>query len=107
MKNYKVYQCYFSGNSPILLPLGPGPDPFSYFNLLRQRDWEFFSLVILLIVRQGTQTSLSSLGVSFLCPQPRPGSLYSNRGSNIASSVGIPDSLDSLGKKEGKLSEWN
>lgn len=105
MKNYKVYRGCFSGNSPALLSLGPRPDPFSNFSLLRQLDLEFLSLVILLIVHQGTKASLSSLGVSFLCPQPHPDSIYSNRGSNIASSVGIPDSLDSLEKKEGKLSE--
>lgn len=104
MKNHKVYWCYFSGKSPTLLPLGPRPHPFSNFSLLGQLDWEFLSLVILLIVHQGTKASLSSLGVSFLCPQPHPGSIYSNRGSNIASSVGIPDSLDSLEKKEGK--QW-
>lgn len=89
---------------PPLLSLGPRPYPFSNISLLRQLDWKFLSLVILLIVQQGTKASLSSLGVSFLCPQPHPGSVYSNRGSNIASSVGIPDSQDSLAKKEGK--QW-
>lgn len=71
-KNYKVYRCYFSGNSPTLLSLGPKPYPFSNISLLRQLDWEFLSLVILLIVQQGTKASLSSLGVSFLCPSHIP-----------------------------------
>lgn len=90
--------------TPTLLPCGPLPHSLSNFSLLRQLDWEFLSLVWLLIVHQGTKARLSFLGVSFLYPHPHFSSIYSSKGSKIASSVRIPDSLNSLKKKEGK--QW-